>query len=102
MSQTTESCDGKHVNIAAILDCKVCGNDPLLTKGPTSYKVACWDASQPADKPCYNGLRFGTREEAEAYGVDLFCRWTALQRYEVHESDDQPSHTFRGGVESLG
>ena len=32
-----------------------------------------------------NGLTFDTKEQAEAYGVDLFCRWTQTTEYRVVE-----------------
>ena len=38
-----------------------------------------------------NGLRFKTKEEAEAYGLDLAMRWTAVRDWEVQESDEEPN-----------
>ena len=34
-----------------------------------------------------NGLRFETREEAETYGADLACRWTAVQEWRVVQAE---------------
>jgi len=55
----------------------------------TSYKVACKTAGDT--NWAYNALRFATREDAEAYGRDLFSRWLALSEYEIHESEDKPN-----------
>jgi len=33
-----------------------------------------------------NQLRFATKEEAEAYGRDLFSRWTLVREYRVVEA----------------
>lgn len=54
-----------------------------------SYKVGCKTAGDV--NWAYNALRFPTREAAEAYGLDLYMRWTALKEYEVHESDEEPN-----------
>ncbi len=35
-----------------------------------------------------NGLRFATREEAEASARDLAMRWTLVESFRVDESDD--------------
>jgi hypothetical protein len=54
-------------------------------------KVMSFKAEVIADssgKWCSNGLRFATREEAEAYGLDLSLRWTAVRDYRVVESED--------------
>jgi hypothetical protein len=57
-----------------------------------TYKVGCkTSASEPW---VYNALRFGTTEEAETYGADLFGRWLALETYEVHESDEPATYTM--------
>lgn len=59
---------------------------PPATK---SFKVGCKTKSDT--EWAYNGLRFATREAAESYGGDLYSRWTALDKYEVHESEDEPN-----------
>lgn len=35
-----------------------------------------------------NGLRFATREEAEASAHDLAMRWTLVESFRADESDD--------------
>lgn len=35
-----------------------------------------------------NGLLFDTPEKAEAYGADLFARWTACDDYKVVEVEE--------------
>lgn len=44
-----------------------------------------------------NGLRFGTAAEAEAYADNLACRWTAVRKTRVIESDEPVNHTFIDG-----
>jgi hypothetical protein len=58
-----------------------------------SYKVGC--KTRSAEPWTYNALRFGTAEEAEAYGADLYARWLALEAYEVHESDEPATYTMQ-------
>lgn len=45
----------------------------------------------------YNGLRFGTKEETEAYGRDLFHRWLLITEWEAHESSDHVNYVFVNG-----
>jgi hypothetical protein len=40
---------------------------------------------------CGNGLRFVTRDQAEAYARDLFSRWTLVREWRVVESTDEPN-----------
>jgi hypothetical protein len=54
-----------------------------------SYKVGVKTAGDR--EWCCNGLRFRSREEAEAYGIDLFMRWTAVREWAVLESDEEPN-----------
>ncbi len=54
-----------------------------------SFRVGC--KTRGDSDWAYNGLRFATKEEAEAYGRDLFSRWTALEKWEVHESEEEPN-----------
>jgi hypothetical protein len=56
---------------------------------PNSYKVGVKTGNDM--NWASNGLRFKTAEEAEAYGLDLAMRWTAVREYEVQESDDEPN-----------
>ena len=46
----------------------------------------------------YNSLRFATKEEAEAYGKDLFSRWMLVREWEAQESDDPVNYRFSSGV----
>lgn len=39
-------------------------------------------------KFCGNALRFATKEEAEAYAIDLAMRWTLVTDWRVVESTD--------------
>lgn len=51
-----------------------------------SYKVGVMTAG---DKDWVsNGLRFATREDAEAYGMDLAMRWTMVRDWTVIPSTD--------------
>jgi len=54
-----------------------------------SYKVAVKTAGDV--NWVSNGLRFPTKEKALEYGQDLFMRWTAVQEWEVQESDEEPN-----------
>lgn len=44
-----------------------------------------------------NGLRFATREEAEANVKDLSYRWSAVREIRVVESDDPVNYAWRNG-----
>ena len=54
-----------------------------------SYKVAC--KTHGDVNWGYNALRFAVREDAEEWGEQLFFRWTALEEWEVQESDEEPN-----------
>jgi hypothetical protein len=41
-----------------------------------------------------NGLRFATKEEAEAYALDLQWRWTAVRDIRVVESEEAVKNTY--------
>ncbi len=56
---------------------------------PISWKVGC--KTRGDTNWAYNGLRFATREAAEAYGRDLYGRWTALESWEAHQDDEAPN-----------
>ena len=48
-----------------------------------------------------NGVRFATREEAEASARDLACRWTLVLDHRADESDDPVNYEWnpeRGNV----
>jgi hypothetical protein len=49
-------------------------------------------------KWCGNGLRFATREEAEAYIQDLFSRWTLVRETRVVESDEPVNRVWDEGA----
>ncbi len=60
-----------------------------------SYKVAC---RTTVNEPwAYNAMRFATTEEAHAWGVDLYARWTSLRDFEIHESSGLPNYTVENG-----
>lgn len=48
-------------------------------------------------KWCGNAVRFTTFGEAEAYGKDLFARWTAVREVRVVESGDPPNYVWTNG-----
>jgi hypothetical protein len=56
---------------------------------PNSWKVGVKTAGDT--EWCCNALRFPTLEMAQAYGQDLFCRWTAVREWTVLPSDDLPN-----------
>ena len=64
--------------------------DKTITEKPNSYKVAC--KTRGDQDWSFNGLRFKTEDEAKRYGADLFSRWTALDKYEIHISEDVPNY----------
>lgn len=55
-----------------------------------SYKVEVTDGSGYAS----NGLRFNTQAGAEAYAVDLACRWTSVKDWRVVESADPATDSY--------
>ncbi len=46
-----------------------------------------------------NGLRFATREEAESSGESLWTRWSAVDKYEVVESNEPVNYKFENGAD---
>lgn len=44
-----------------------------------------------------NALRFATKDEAEAYGADLFARWMAVRVMRVIESEEPVNERFING-----
>ena len=62
-----------------------------------SYKVEVHGVNDPADHYVSNLLRFETKEEANDYGWDLYCRWSGMDAYRVVPSDDPVTHTFEDG-----
>jgi hypothetical protein len=47
-----------------------------------------------------NGLRFDTKEEAEAYVKDLFGRWTQVRETRVVKSEDVVNYRWVDGYAS--
>lgn len=45
-----------------------------------------------------NGLRFATREEAEAWVADLFMRWTLVRETRVVTSEDPVNYRLVDGA----
>ncbi len=62
---------------------------------PKSFKVGC--KSKGDLTWAYNGLRFATKEEASAYGRDLYSRWMGLDKYEVHASSEPVNYKVVDG-----
>lgn len=52
-------------------------------------------------KWCGNGLRFETRESADAYGLDLAMRWTAVRDVRTIESDMPFNRDANGNAVSV-
>jgi hypothetical protein len=44
-----------------------------------------------------NGLRFETRDEAQAYVSDLMDRWSSVRGWRTVESQDPVTHRFAAG-----
>lgn len=44
-----------------------------------------------------NGLRFATKEEAEANARDLSSRWVSVRNWRVVESDEPVNYVYRDG-----
>jgi hypothetical protein len=60
-----------------------------------SYKVGVKTARDRTWS--YNALRFATQAEAEAWGADLYARWTAVTEVEAHPSDDPVNYAIEHG-----
>lgn len=59
-----------------------------------------WKAEVIADNSgqwCANGLRFATKEEAEASAHELSCRWWLVRETRTAESDDPVNCRFEDG-----
>ena len=56
---------------------------PEPERGQVMFKVEV--IADSTGKWIGNGLKFPTREEADAYGVDLASRWTAVVDYRIVE-----------------
>lgn len=42
----------------------------------------------------FNALRFATKEQANAYGRDLWARWTSVREWRVADSTDPVTHIW--------
>lgn len=60
-----------------------------------SYKAAIIAVGEST--PSYNGLRFATSDEANAYGKNLFSRWMGMKSFTVEESSDPVNYQFVDG-----
>jgi hypothetical protein len=60
-----------------------------------SFKVEVNTAGDPPDAWTSNGLRFTKEADANSYGFDLACRWTAVRDFRVVASDDIPNRFLR-------
>lgn len=58
---------------------------------PKSYKIAVHTVSCAPGAWTYNGMRYSTEEKAKEAGESLFMRWTAVDKWEVHPSNDEPN-----------
>ena len=41
-----------------------------------------------------NALRFGSKEEAHAYGRNLWAKWTAVRDWRIAEGNDLVTHKW--------
>ena len=62
----------------------------------TSYKVEV--IADSSGKWATNAVRLATEAEAEAYGRDLYMRWTLVREWRVAESDDPVNYEIVDGV----
>ena len=53
---------------------------------PESWKVEV--IADSSGQWCGNGLRFATEQEAQAYGLDLAMRWTAVREYRATQIEE--------------
>ena len=68
---------------------------PKAPVAPRSWKVGVKTAGD--SDWVYNALRFPTKEQADAYGRELWSRWTAVTEWESHPSDDEPTQPLAAG-----
>jgi len=48
----------------------------------------------PNENPATNGVRFATREEADAAGHELLSRWFVPESFEVREAPESVNYRF--------
>jgi len=58
---------------------------------------ALWVLVRGESEAVTNALRFATKEEADAYGVDLDCRWLVPKTLESRPSADPVNYSFIAG-----
>lgn len=74
-------------------------SSPTLTA--VSPAPQAWGAEVIADdsgKYCGNGLRFATRDEAEAYARELFSRWTLVREWRAVPVSGAVNYRFVDGA----
>lgn len=87
-------------------DCRSCERGPFhkgclathvceVKPVPKTLKVEV--VADGTGKWCGNALRFGTVEEARAYGDDLYARWTAVRDLRVVDEATGEVHYRRSG-----
>jgi hypothetical protein len=64
-------------------------NDTMIWR---SFKVGV--RNKKSEQWVYNGLRFHSEENAQAYADDLSRRWTWVREAAVHQSEDEPNAVF--------
>lgn len=81
-----------------------CPMGPIDTKNPTARFHAPRDLSWHAavktagdEDWVYNGMRFATKEEADAYAKDLAWRWTAVLGVEVSQTVGLANYKWADG-----
>lgn len=64
----------------------------------TSWKYEVHGTGDPMGHFVANGLRFGSKSEAEAYGRDLGMRWFGFDEGRAAESSDPVTSAWTGGM----
>jgi hypothetical protein len=74
------------------------------TKTANGTSLRSWKAEVIADnsgKWTSNQLLFTTKEEAEAYAIDLKARWILVRETRVVEVAQPPTHRWKGSAGRL-
>ena len=67
-----------------------------------SWKPEVNTAGDPEGTWTANGIAFETKEESDAWGLDLACRWTAVRDVRSVESDEPVNRRIVDGkVENI-
>lgn len=69
----------------------------LITDEPMHFKLGCRVRGE-LDKLHFNACVFATRDECDAYGRDLYRRWTMLDSYEIVVTDEPVTYRFVDGA----